>query len=196
MNRLVLGFMAAVLLPLAAGAQQDSHHQGQQPAQPTAETAAKPETNPVSNAVRKIMERRSKITVGAAEAMPADKYTFRPTPEQMTFGHLVVHTLDANNFLCGSIAGTAAPTGEKLADTDSKEKLVAALKSSFDYCTQALAKMDDSNLAEQVPFFGGDKISRAATMIALTDVAYDHYSMAAMYLRLNGLVPPSAQPKK
>jgi DinB family protein len=196
MNRLVLGLMAAVLLPLAAGAQQDSHHQGPQPAQPTAETAAKPETNPVSNAVRKIMERRSKITVGAAEAMPADKYTFRPTPEQMTFGHLVVHTLDANNFLCGSIAGMAAPTGEKLADTDSKEKLVAALKSSFDYCTQALAKMDDSNLAEQVPFFGGDKISRAATMIALTDVAYDHYSMAAMYLRLNGLVPPSAQPKK
>ena len=196
MYRLMLGFMAAVLLPLVAGAQQDSHHEGQQPAQPTAETAAKPETNPVSNAVRKIMDRRSKITVGAAEAMAADKYTFRPTAEQMTFGHLVVHTLDANNFLCASIAGTPAPPGEKLADTDSKEKLVAALKSSFDYCTQALAKMDDSNLAEQVPFFGGDKISRAGAMIALTDVAYDHYSMAAMYLRLNGLVPPSAQPKK
>src|ERR1700730_10223106 len=112
MNRLVLGFMAAVLLPLVARAQQDSHHPGQQPAQPTAQTAAKPETNPVSNAVRKIMERRSKITVGAAAAMHADKYTFRPTPEQMAFGHLVVHTLDANSFLCGSIAGTAAPTGE------------------------------------------------------------------------------------
>jgi|ERR1700731_595921 hypothetical protein len=196
MNRIVVGFMAAVLLPLAAGAQDDSHHQGQQPAQPAAQAAAKPETNPVSNAVRKIMDRRSKVTIGAAEAMPADKYTFRPTPDQMTFGHLVVHTLDANNFLCASIAGTPAPSGEKLADTDSKEKLVAGLKSSFDYCTLALAKMDDSGLAEQVPFFGGDKISRAAAMIALTDVAYDHYSISAMYLRLNGLVPPSAQPKK
>ena len=192
MKRIVLGLLAALVLTFTAGAQQATHHQGQPPAQP----AAQPETNPVSNSVRKIMERRAKIMVAAAEAMPADKYSFRPTPEQMTFGHLVVHTAGANNFLCSSIAGTAAPADEKLSDTDSKDKLIAALKGSFDYCTQALAKMDDSNLAQQVPFFGGDKISRAGAMIALTDVAYDHYSMAAMYLRLNGLVPPTAQPKK
>ena len=195
MKRITFGFLAVVLLPYAAGAQQ-STHQSQQPAQQSAQPAAQPETNPVSNAVRKILERRSKVTIGAAETMPADKYNFRPTPEQMTFGHLVMHTAGANNFLCSSIAGRAAPADEKLSDTDSKEKLVAALKSSFDYCTQALAKMDDSNLAEQVPFFGGDKISRAGAMIALTDVAYDHYGMAAMYLRLNGLTPPTAQPKK
>jgi hypothetical protein len=67
---------------------------------------------------------------------------------------------------------------------------------SLDYCAQVLAKTDDSNLAEQVPFFGGGKISRVGAMIVLTDAAFDHYSMAAMYLRLNGLVPPSAQPKK
>lgn len=196
MKRIVLGLLAALVLTFTAGAQQANHHQGQPPTQPAAQSAAQPETNPVSNAVRKILERRAKIMVAAAEAMPADKYSFRPTPEQMTFGHLVVHTAGANNFLCSSIAGTAAPADEKLSDTDSKDKLIAALKGSFDYCTQALAKMDDSNLAQQVPFFGGDKISRAGAMIALTDVAYDHYSMAAMYLRLNGLIPPSAQPKK
>ena len=192
MDRIVLGFLMAVLLPLAAGAQQVSHHQEQKPAQP----AAQPEANPVSNAVRKIMERRAKVMIAAVEAMPADKYGFRPTPEQMTFGHLVIHTAGANNFLCSSIAGTAAPPDEKLSDADSKEKLVAALRGSFQYCTQALTKVDDSNLGEQVPFFGGDKNSRAGAMIVLTDANYDHYSMAAMYLRLNGLVPPSAQPKK
>src|SRR5229473_4610683 len=164
MKRIMFGFLAGVLLAYAAGAQQ-STHQGQQPAQQSAQPAAQPETNPVSNAVRKILERRSKVTIGAAETMPADKYNFRPTPEQMTFGHLVMHTAGANNFLCSSIAGTAAPADEKLSDTDSKEKLVAALKSSFDYCTQALAKIDDSNLGEQVPFFRGDKISRAGAMI-------------------------------
>ena len=73
---------------------------------------------------------------------------------------------------------------------------MAALKASFDYCTQALAKMDDSNLGEQVPFFGGRKVSRATAMIVLTDAFADHYGMAAIYLRLNGLVPPTAQPKK
>ena len=196
MNRIVLGFMTAVLLPLAAGAQQGSHHQEQKPAQPAAQPTTQPESNPVSNAVRKIMERRAKVMIAAVEAMPADKYGFRPTPDQMAFGHLVIHTAGANNFLCSSIAGTAAPTGEKLADADSKEKLVAALKSSFDYCSQALAKMDDSNLGEQVPFFGGEKNSRAGAMIVLTDSNYDHYRIAAMYLRLNGLTPPSAQPKK
>jgi uncharacterized damage-inducible protein DinB len=192
MKRIVLGLLAALVLTFTVGAQQATHHQGQPPAQP----ATQPETNPVSNAVRKILERRSKIMIAAAEEMPADKYSFRPTPAQMTFGHLVMHMAGSNNFLCSSIAGTAAPADEKLTETDSKEKLVAALRASFDYCTQALAKMDDSNLGEQVPFFGGNKISRAGAMIILTDDFYDHYSMAAIYLRLNGLVPPSAQPKK
>jgi DNA replication initiation complex subunit (GINS family) len=192
MKRIMLWFFVALLLPLATGAQQSS----KSATQPSKQATVQPETNPVSNAVRKIMERRAKIMIAAAEAMPADKYGFRPTPEQMTFGHLVVHTAGANNFLCSSIAGTAASADEKLIETDSKEKLVAALRASFDYCAQALAKIDDSKLADQVPFFGGDMISRAGAMIALTDVAYDHYSMAAMYLRLNGLVPPSAQPKK
>lgn len=192
MKRITIGFLATVLLPLAAGAQQSSKSATQTSKQLTAQ----PETNPVSNAVRKIMERRAKVMIAAAEAMPADKYSFRPTPEQITFGHLVLHTAGANNFLCSSIAGTAAPPDAKLSDTDSKEKLVAAMKGSFEYCAQALAKLDDSNLGEQVPFFGGEKNSRAGTMIVLTDAAVDHYGIAAMYLRLNGLVPPSAQPKK
>jgi hypothetical protein len=191
MKRIMFGFLAVLLGPLAAGAQQGSPSSAPQAKQ----AAAQADTSPVSSAVKSILERRVKVTIGAAEAMPADKYSYRPTPDQMTFGHLVLHTLDTNNFLCSSIAGTAGPS-EKLADTDSKEKLVAALKSSFDYCAQVLAKTDDSNLAEQVPFFGGGKISRVGAMIVLTDAAFDHYSMAAMYLRLNGLVPPSAQPKK
>ena len=157
---------------------------------------AAPETNPVSNAVRKSLERESKILTAAAEAMPADKYGFRPTPEQMTFAHLVMHMAGSNNFLCSKISGTEAPKTEKLSEADGKEKLAAALKASFDYCTQALAKVDDANLGDQLPFFGGRTVSRAGAMIALTNDFYDHYSMAAMYLRLNGVLPPTAQGKK
>ena len=72
---------------------------------------------------------------------------------------------------------------------------MSSLKASFDFCTQSLAKVDDSNLGEQLTVFGGRKISRATAMIALTDDFADHYSMAAIYLRLNGLLPPTAQPK-
>ena len=184
MKRILTAAAAILLSPLALVAQQ------------AAPPAAPPETNPVSNAVRKIVERQSKNIVAAAEAMPADKYGFKSTPDQMTFGHLMVHTAGTNNFLCSSISGNAAPADDKLSETDSKDKLVAAVKASIDYCTQALAKMDDSNLGEPVPFFGGRKLSRVTAMIVLTDAFADHYGMAAIYLRLNGVVPPTAQAKK
>ena len=160
-----------------------------------AQQASAPETNPVSNAVRFSVERASKNMVAAADEMPADKYGFHPTPAQITFGKLVTHMVGSNYGLCSKISGTAAPTEEKPSETDAKEKLVSSLKASFDFCTQSLAKVDDSNLGEQLTVFGGRKISRAAAMIALTNDFADHYSMAAIYLRLNGLLPPTAQPK-
>jgi uncharacterized damage-inducible protein DinB len=184
MKRMMMGLFAVMLLPFAASAQQ------------AAQPPAGPETNPVSNSVRRITERQAKNTVAAMEAMPADKYGYKATPDQMTFGHLAVHIAETNNFLCSSISGAPAPADEKLTGTEPKEKLVAAVKSSVDYCAQTLAKMDDSNLSEQVPFFGQRKVSRVTAMIVLTDAFADHYGMAAIYLRLNGMVPPTAQPKK
>jgi uncharacterized damage-inducible protein DinB len=167
-------------MPLVAGAQQ----------------ASQPETNPVSNAVRFSVARASKNMVAAADEMPADKYSFHPTPEQMSFGKLVAHMIGSNYGLCSKISGTDVPTMDKPSETDPKDKLVSSLKASLDFCTQTLAKVDDSNLGEQLTVFGGRKLSRAAAMIALTNDFADHYSMAAIYLRLNGLLPPTAQPHK
>ncbi len=152
--------------------------------------------NPVSDAVRTILDRASKNLVGAADEMPADKYSYRPTPTQMTFGHLVMHMAGSNNLLCSKISGQTPGSEEKLTETDPKEKLVAALKSSFDFCTQAMAKVDDSNLGEELTLFGGRTATRAAAMIALTNDFADHYSAASNYLRLNNLLPPTAQKKQ
>lgn len=85
---------------------------------------------------------------------------------------------------------------EELKETDPKETLAAALKSSFDFCTQSLARVDDSKLAEVVLTQGSFSFTRAAAMMALTNDFADHYSAAAIYLRLNGLLPPTAQPRK
>lgn len=152
--------------------------------------------SPVSDSVRSIVDRFSKTMVAAADEMPAEKYNYRPTPAQMTFGHLVVHMANSNNFLCSKISGQAVPTSDKLADTDSKDKLVGALRASFDFCTQSLAKVDDSNLGEPLTLFGNHTTTRAGAMIALTNDFADHYSAAAMYLRLNDLLPPTAQRKE
>ena len=154
------------------------------------------EKNPVTSVVKEILPRQEKNLVAAVEEMPADKFGFHPTPPQMTFGHLVLHIIESNNYLCAKISDVPElkPTGLK--DTDGKDKLVAALKASFDFCTAALGKVDDSKLADEVELFSGRKGPRAFALIALTNDWADHYSSAAMYLRLNGLLPPTAQPKK
>lgn len=152
-----------------------------------------PVMNPVSSTVKAQLSRFAKNMVAAAEAMPAEKYSYKPSPEMNTYGHLVLHILQSNNFLCAKVSGAAAPE-VSLADTDSKEKLVAGLKASFDFCTTAMANIDDSKLGDPLVLFGNRPSSRAGALIAVSDGWFDHYSTQAMYLRLNGILPPTAQP--
>lgn len=163
--------------------------------------AFQPSANPVSDAVRTLVARESKNLVGSAELMPAEKYAFQPTPAQMTFGQLVAHIVQTNVFICSGIGSTPPPMTpeelKKLSGTEAKDALVAAIKKSFDYCSDSLAKVQDSTLGEEVSMFGR-KVgqSRAAAMITIATDWTDHYSTAASYLRLNGILPPTAQPKK
>jgi DinB superfamily len=163
------------------------------PAQTTpAPTASAPISNPVSTALRDILPGRQKNTIAAIEAMPADKFNYKPTPDQMTFGHLVAHMVEANYTLCSGAAAVPAPKVEPVTETDAKDKLVAALKASFDFCADALSKMDDSKLGETVELFG-HQASHASAGIRLASGWADHYAEAAMYLRLNGILPPTAK---
>ena len=187
---------AALLAAGSAWAQQSAAPGGGAQAKPAdTQDAAKLGTvsNPVSGAVKGQLPRFSKNMVEAAEAMPADKYGFKPTPEMNSFGHLVMHIAQSNNGLCSKISGMAAPEA-KIADTDGKDKLVAALKASFDYCATALEKVDDSQLGDQMMLFGNRPFSRAAVLIILSDDWFDHYGAQATYLRLNGILPPTARP--
>lgn len=161
-----------------------------------AQASSAPVTNPVSTTVKQQLTRYNKIMVAAAEAMPADKYSFKPTPEMNTFGHLTIHIAQGNNALCAQLSGSPAPTSDKLADDDPKDKLVAGLKASFDFCTTALANVDDSKLSEPMTLFGRFPSSRAGALIALSNGFADHYGAQAIYLRLSGILPPTAQPKK
>ena len=148
--------------------------------------------DPVSNALREILPGRQKNTVAAVEAMPADKFNFKPTADQMTFGHLVVHMIESNNGFCSKVAGVPAPKVEEFKETDSKDRLVAGLKASFDFCSEALGKMDDSKLGETTEALGM-KLSRARIALGIASSMADHYAETAMYLRLNGVAPPTAK---
>jgi hypothetical protein len=148
---------------------------------------------PVADAFRAQAARVAKRLILAADEMPAGKYAYKPTKAQMTFGEVVAHLAEDNDYLCGSIGGTTAPTRPAMAATDSKDHLVARLKETFAFCDQALAPLDDAKLAEPLPFAGGTTESRALIMIQTAGHWSDHYSQAAIYLRLNGLLPPTAR---
>ncbi len=148
--------------------------------------------NPVSDALRHNVPEAAKKTIAAAEEMPADKYAYKPTPAQVPFGHWVSHATGANYLFCSKLTGATAPdAGVK--ETDPKEKLVDALKKSFDYCTAQLPKFQDSQLGEEITLFGSHKMTKAATVLELSADWADHYSQMATYLRLNGLLPPTAK---
>ena len=157
-----------------------------------AQTTPAQTTNPVSTALRDILPSRQKNTVAAVEAMPADKFSYKPTADEMTFGQLVVHMAETNYLLCSKAAAVPSPKVEEVKETDSKGKLIAGLNASFDFCSDALAKMDDSKLAETTEGFGGKQVTRARLSLILAGVWADHYVQAAIYLRLNGLLPPTA----
>ena len=151
--------------------------------------------NPVTTVIKEIMPRQAKNLQGAVETMPADKFGFKPTEAQMTFGHLVTHVIDSNYYLCAKASDMAPPKVDEPKETD-KGALLAGLKASFDFCTSNLAKVDDSKLGDTIQAYGGREVPRAWALIALTNDWADHYAAAATYLRLSGLLPPTAQPNK
>ncbi len=129
--------------------------------------------------------------VAAFNAIPADKYGFRPTPVQQTVGFIAQHLEDANYGLCQSLSKVPRPQTSKdsVADTIKatwpRDTLVRRLDESLRYCERALEELDELTSA-----------AVASTLLAFeTDLA-EHYSQVAVYMRILGLVPPSAIPLK
>ena len=184
--------LACLLVSIGAASPQtqNSAMKAQTPA------AGGPTKDPVATSLRLVLQRFQNNTIGAMEAMPADKFSYKPTADQITFGHLAAHIANSNNFYCSKIADVPAPKVDEPKDTDPKDQLVAAVKASFSFCSDALSKMDDSKLGDTVELFPGRQLPRSVAVLGLASSLADHYGTAAMYLRLNNILPPSAQPKK
>ena len=129
--------------------------------------------------------------IAAFDSIPESKYAYRPTPVQQTIGYIAQHLEDANYSLCDRVGDLKHPRTAKdsLADTVKarwpKDTLTARLKASLAFCEEALSR---------VPRL--DSPALASTLLAFeTDLA-EHYSQLAVYMRLLGMVPPSALPPK
>lgn len=157
-----------------------------------APVAAVAQGGPVGDAARMMAGYNAKSLLAAAQLMPADKYDFKPTPAQMSFGQLIAHIANDDHTTCSVIAGTAPAPRTRSTAADGKDKLVAALQQSLDECTAALKAVQDGTLGDSVSWYG-QRTTRAMAVIGLLTDWADHYSQQAMYLRLNGILPPTAR---
>ena len=155
-----------------------------------------PTAGPLAAALSGALQRAGRNMPAAAEAMPAEKYGFKPTPEQMSFGEIIAHEAESNETLCAALGGSAATPSESAAGaTAPKDQLVARIRQSFESCRAVVAGLSESALGDSVAFFGGRKATKARVAVALAQDWADHYAQASMYLRLNGILPPSARPR-
>jgi uncharacterized damage-inducible protein DinB len=133
------------------------------------------------------------LLIGVAEAMPDDKYSFKPTPAQQSFGERLMHVAGIDVKLMSTLGGkTPAPMINPKAM--SKAEIVAALRQVNDYGAAVLKEFNDAQLVERVtslPFMG-PTASRLRVINFAMSHGQDIYGQLAVYLRLSGITPPAS----
>jgi len=189
MRRLL--FLVLPLLPVSLGAQVRSS------------TANQPASNGVAQTFRGFGRPYGAWLIAAFDSIPAEKYSFSPTPVQQSVGYIAQHLEDANYQLC-SLFGDAKhvrTAKDSLADTVKarwpKDTLVARLRASLVFCGDAIAKLTDARLADTLqagPPGATQPVMRVRYLILLVTDLAEHYAQLAAYMRIMGMVPPSALP--
>lgn len=129
--------------------------------------------------------------IRAAEKMPEANYSFKPAPEVRTFGQIIGHIADDQYFFCGTIKGETKDSQIEKTVT-SKAELTAQLKQAFAYCDAVYDGFRDSQAAEKMKTFAGER-TKLNWLDFNTAHMYEHYGNIATYMRIKGLVPPSSE---
>jgi len=141
--------------------------------------------------------------VGAADAMPEDKYSFAPSNGEFkgvrTFAQQVKHVAAVNYVFGAAILNEKPPVdtgGENGPDSvKSKAEIMKFLQDSFAYLHKAVASITDKNQLDPVELFGM-KLARGSVGTFSAAHPFDHYGQMVEYLRMNGIIPPASRPQK
>jgi len=130
--------------------------------------------------------------IKAAEKMPDADYQFRPTADIRTYARIVNHITEAQLRTCSALIGATFDKNAVPSDTADKATIVAALKASFDLCDKAYGSLTDASMAEAV---SAGPVKRSRIGMAWGNVSHDNeqYAELSTYLRLKGIVPPTAE---
>jgi hypothetical protein len=162
-------------------------------AQQPAQAPAAPPANPITASERGLYVILSGSVVKAAEKMPEENYSFKPSPDVRSFGQLVGHEADANYNFCALAIGDPAPNKGIEKTKTTKADLVAALKDAVAYCGKAFDGMTDAKGAEIIKIFGRMNVARLTVFSLNTAHTDEHYGNMVTYMRLKGLVPPTSE---
>jgi uncharacterized damage-inducible protein DinB len=133
----------------------------------------------------------------AAEALPAEDFAFKPTPEVRSFAQLVGHVVNANFFFCSQAKGAASPSRTNFEGVADKAGLIKGLTDALAYCDEVYQSTSDANFNDAATLNGFPGMnpktatSRGAVLMFNTTHNNEHYGNLVVYLRLRGQVPPS-----
>ena len=127
-----------------------------------------------------------------SEAIPADKYTWRPGTDVRSISEVFLHVAAANYNL-PKLIGTPPPAGIDIAklekSTTDKPKVIGILRDSFAHEREAIMKMPDADLEKSLDWFGGKNTERGI-LLFMTRHTAEHLGQSIAYARSVGIVPP------
>lgn len=133
-----------------------------------------------------------------AEAIPAQKYTWRPAPDVRSVAEVFLHVCAANYNLY-KLVGTPPPAGIDIKtlerSTTDKAKVIATLKDSFAHAKKAITSMPDADLDKSLDWFGGKNTERGILLFIVRHGA-EHLGQSIAYARSIGVVPPWTEDAK
>lgn len=138
-------------------------------------------------------ERAKAYTKEYLDAMPADKYALKPTPEMRSFAGQMLHLADGNYGIAAMAAGKQSPVGmgamEKTTD-QSKENVTKLVMDSYDFVISSLKGMTPAQMTEDVKLFDRFVMSRGMAFTKVFEHQTHHRGQATVYIRLGGAKPP------
>ena len=139
-------------------------------------------------------ERAKAFTLEYLEAMPAESYDLKPSPEMRSFAQQMLHLTDGNYGFAAAATGTESPVergGSEKATDQSKENVTRLVTEGYDFVIQGLNDMEEEAMTGTVQLFGRFEMSRAMALAKAFEHQTHHRGQATVYLRMAGVEPPA-----
>jgi len=155
-------------------------------------STANAQNNPLTGDLKRFYNGSKDAIMRAAEKMPEADYAFKPAQTERNFGEEVAHAAEFQMVFCGAAKGEKAPN--PAAGKTSKADIIAALKSSSDYCDAIYNSLTDASASETVKLFGRD-ITKMGVLYLNVIHNNETYGTMVPYMRIRGIVPPTSEPR-